>query len=183
MGSAVRLFRRFAGRAVPGGVAGDRKLRANLPAIVIVQAVRVLLLSILLPVGLSAFGYAIAGFRCPWRRPGGNPWGEIAILLACCAVVAFAAYRFKFPGGIIFGAMAASAVLHGGGFIEARLPSGLTIAAMIGIGSVTGSRFRGTTRAAAALSQGRRSAPSPSASASWWSVWSGAQPAAAVAGP
>jgi len=119
--------------------------KADLPAIVIVQTVRVLLLSILLPLGLSAFGYAIAGAPAPGTAAAGNAWGEILILLACCAAVAFLAHRVKFPGGIIFGSMAASAVLHGGGFIEARLPTWLTIAAMIGIGSVTGSRFRGTT--------------------------------------
>ena len=119
--------------------------RANLPGIVIVQTIRVLLLSVMLPVGLTALGYSAGGGPAPAAAVGGNVLGEIAILVACCAATAFIAQRIKFPGGIIFGSMTASAILHGGGFIEARLPGWLTIAAMIAVGSVTGSRFRGTT--------------------------------------
>ena len=44
----------------------------------------------------------------------------------------------------MFGAMLASAILHGGGFIEATLPWWLVYAAVIGIGAVTGSRFANT---------------------------------------
>jgi membrane AbrB-like protein len=50
----------------------------------------------------------------------------------------------RFPGGLMFGAMLASAVLHGSGTIEAVLPWWVAAAAVIGIGAVTGSRFANT---------------------------------------
>ena len=44
----------------------------------------------------------------------------------------------------MFGAMLASAMLHGTGYIEAVLPWWVAAAAVIGIGAVTGSRFANT---------------------------------------
>ena len=44
----------------------------------------------------------------------------------------------------MFGAMLASAILHGGGFIHSILPWWVVYAAVIGIGSTTGSRFANT---------------------------------------
>jgi membrane AbrB-like protein len=50
----------------------------------------------------------------------------------------------KFPGGLMFGAMAASAVLHGTGWVHAILPWWLGAAAVIVMGAVAGSRFSNT---------------------------------------
>jgi uncharacterized membrane protein AbrB (regulator of aidB expression) len=40
---------------------------------------------------------------------------ELAILLAASSIVAIIAYRIRFPGGLLFGAMLTSAILHGSG--------------------------------------------------------------------
>jgi uncharacterized protein len=53
--------------------------------------------------------------------------------------------RLRFPGGLLFGAMAGSAVLHGTGTIHAALPWWLGSAAVIVLGGFVGSRFANTT--------------------------------------
>jgi membrane AbrB-like protein len=60
-------------------------------------------------------------------------------------LLAFLFFRLRLPGGLMFGAMLASAVLHGGGFIHSILPWWVVYAAVIGIGSSTGSRFANTS--------------------------------------
>jgi membrane AbrB-like protein len=51
----------------------------------------------------------------------------------------------KFPGGLLFGSMAGSAVLHGTGWIHAVLPWWLGGSAVIVLGAVAGSRFANTS--------------------------------------
>jgi membrane AbrB-like protein len=69
---------------------------------------------------------------------------ELAILVALSTVVAIIAYRVRFPGGLLFGAMLTSAVLHGSGLIHAVMPWWVANAAMIAMGAITGSRFANT---------------------------------------
>ena len=64
------------------------------------------------------------------------------MLVSTAAALLF--WRLRLPGGLMFGAMLASGILHGGGFIDAALPWWVAGAAVIGIGAVTGSRFAGT---------------------------------------
>ena len=56
--------------------------------------------------------------------------------------------RIRFPGGLLFGAMAGSGVLHGTGLVQAVLPWWIGSAAVIVLGAVVGSRFADTTPAA-----------------------------------
>jgi membrane AbrB-like protein len=53
--------------------------------------------------------------------------------------------RLRFPGGLLFGAMAGSAVLHGTGLVQAVLPWWIGSASVIVLGALVGSRFAGTT--------------------------------------
>ena len=54
------------------------------------------------------------------------------------------AYRIRFPGGLLFGAMLTSAALHGSGYIHVVMPWWVTNTVMIAFGAVTGSRFANT---------------------------------------
>jgi len=121
--------------------------KANLPAIVIVQTVRVMLLAICVPLLLSRLDGGAMPVILATPPIQGDMLGELAVLFAVCAAGAALVTWIRFPGGIIFGAMAASAVLHGAGWIEAKLPGWVVICSMIGIGSITGSRFKGTSPA------------------------------------
>lgn len=135
--------------AAPGGMsqvlALGAELGGDLRAIAIVQSIRVVVIAVGLPAGLSLLG--LVG-HAPSRVTGPlsvDVLDELAILLAASTVVAIIAYRIRFPGGLLFGAMLTSAILHGSGVIHAVLPWWVANAAMIAMGAITGSRFANTS--------------------------------------
>jgi len=60
-------------------------------------------------------------------------------------VSAVLVHWLRFPGGLLFGAMAASAVLHGGDFVHVTLPWWLGSSAVVVLGALVGSRFANTS--------------------------------------
>jgi len=133
--------------ASPGGLAQVMALAAeygaDLRAIAIVQVMRVVLLTIGIPTGLALFGLS--------AKTVGLPFGaahvsitELALLIAVSTFAALLMVWLRLPGGLIFGALIGSAVLHGGGFVHAALPSWMVALAVVGVGAVTGSRFAKT---------------------------------------
>ena len=135
--------------ASPGALAQVMTLsaeyRADLRAIAIVQTMRVVALTIGIPAGLAFFGLTVHGGLMARFIAAGPPAPiELAILVVASTVLALVFYRLRLPGGLMFGAMLASAILHGGGFIHSVLPWWAVYAAVIGIGATTGSRFANT---------------------------------------
>lgn len=134
--------------ASPGALAQVMVLaneyRLDMRAIAIVQVMRVVILTIGIPTGLALFGLTATGAFLPRSSAGIASPAELAILVAVSVATALIFLKIRFPGGLMFGAMIASAVLHGGGWIEATLPWWVAAAAVIGIGAVTGSRFGST---------------------------------------
>jgi len=134
--------------AAPGGLsqvmALAAEIGADLRAIAIVQTMRVVIVAVGLPAGLSLFG--LVGHVTGSVGGQFNPalLDELAILVAASTVVAIIANRVRFPGGLLFGAMLTSAVLHGSGLIHAVMPWWVANTAMIALGAVTGSRFANT---------------------------------------
>jgi uncharacterized protein len=137
----------FAG--VPGGLSQVMALAAeqencDVRGVAIVQTLRVVILAVGVPAILSAFG--IAG---PARLPVGAlsiadaPF-EFVLLVGGCVAAAFGLLRLGFPGGLIFGPMVLSAVLHGGALVHVTMPFWLASFAMVGLGTVSGARFTGT---------------------------------------
>lgn len=134
--------------AAPGGLsqvmALAAELGADLRAVAIVQTARVVIVAVGLPAGLS-----LLGMVGPGTRSVGGPFnpaliGELVTLVVTSSVAAIIAYRIRFPGGLLFGAMVTSAVLHGSGLIHAVMPWWVANTAMIALGAVTGSRFGNT---------------------------------------
>lgn len=131
----------------PGGLATVLVLavenRADVRAVAVVQTVRVAGLAVLLPAALAAFGFigtpvpgaAVATLARP---------APLALLLAVSSLSAYAAQRLHFPGGLIFGAMVSSAILHGTGLVGVTLPWWLSICSFVVLGAVTGTRFANT---------------------------------------
>jgi uncharacterized protein len=70
---------------------------------------------------------------------------ELATLIVASSVAAFAMLRVRFPGGLLFGAMAGSGILHGSGLIHASLPWWLGGAAVVTLGAMAGARFANTS--------------------------------------
>ncbi len=117
--------------------------KSDLRGIAIVQTIRVVILTACLPATLVALGLvdaAPANLRSGFEAP----LHELAILIVACSVIAALLQWVRFPGGLIFGAMMVSAVLHGTGWIHAVLPWWVVNAAMVSLGAITGSRFANT---------------------------------------
>lgn len=116
--------------------------QSDLRGIAFVQTVRVVILTALLPVALVLFGLAPSG---PVMRPAvSESVPEIVALVIVSTVSAIIAHYVRFPGGLIFGSMLASAVLHGSGVIHAGMPWWIVAAVMISLGSLSGARFANT---------------------------------------
>ncbi len=134
--------------ASPGALAQVMVLaaeyRADLRAIAIVQVMRVVILTIGIPTGLAYFGLTATGAFLPKSSAGLPPLTELAVLVGVSTAAGLTLQWFRLPGGLMFGAMLGSAVLHGTGWIDAVLPWWVAAAAVIGIGAVTGSRFANT---------------------------------------
>jgi membrane AbrB-like protein len=112
---------------------------ADLPAIAVVQTMRVIILTAALPVVLALTGIA----------PSSSPAVAIAIasplelaeLIGASLALALLLRMAKFPASWMFGAMIASSVLHGAGWVEGGLPTWVRGVALVGVGSLIGARF------------------------------------------
>jgi uncharacterized protein len=135
--------------ASPGSMAQvialSTELGGDLRAIAIVQTVRVLLLVIGLPNGLALFGLVVPSMPVTRGPAGVAVLGEMIVLVAVATAFAVAFLRLRFPGGLLFGAMAGSGILHGTGLVHAVLPWWIGGASVITLGALVGSRFANTT--------------------------------------
>jgi membrane AbrB-like protein len=123
-------------------IAYASQYQSDLRGIAIVQTIRVVILTACLPLALAVLGFIDPA--APTLRHVDAPLHEIALLVAVCAAIALGLQKLRFPGGLIFGSMMASAVLHGSGLIQAVLPWWVVVAAMVSLGAITGSRFANT---------------------------------------
>jgi membrane AbrB-like protein len=125
-------------------IAFSAEFKADLRGIAIVQVMRVLLIMVGLPGTLALFGHAAGVVIAAPEPAGGSSLVELAILIVVSTALAFFLRWIKFPGGMMFGAMAGSAILHGTGWVHAILPWWVGGAAVIVLGAVAGSRFSNT---------------------------------------
>jgi membrane AbrB-like protein len=135
--------------ASPGSMAQvialSSELGGDLRAVAIVQTVRVLLLVVGLPNGLALFGLVVPAVPVPRGPAGFSVLGEMLLLVGVAVTFALILLRLRFPGGLLFGALAGSAVLHGTGLIHAALPWWVGGASVITLGALVGSRFANTS--------------------------------------
>jgi uncharacterized protein len=134
--------------ASPGSMAQVMALAAEFDAdvrgIAIVHVMRVLLIVLGLPAGLALFGSTVEPVVA--TRGATEPsFVELAILLAVSSFSALAMLRIRFPGGLMFGAMAGSGLLHGTDLIHVSLPWWAGGAAVLTLGAVAGARFANTS--------------------------------------
>ena len=112
---------------------------ADLPAIAVVQTMRVIILTAALPMLLALTGAAPASSPAPLATSA-SPLGLLALGAASLAL-ALIFRMLKFPASWMFGAMIASGVLHGADLVQGGLPIWVRGVALVGIGAVIGSRF------------------------------------------
>jgi uncharacterized protein len=135
--------------ASPGSLAQVMALSAelgvDLRAIAIVQTMRVLILTVGVPAGLALFGLAAPAALSPPPAVTLSYFIDLAILAATATALALVAAWFRFPGGLMFGALAGSGILHGAGLVHAVLPWWVAGGAMVTLGAVAGARFANTS--------------------------------------
>lgn len=134
--------------AAPGGLATVLVLAAQYGAdvrsVAIVQTMRIVVLAVILPGVLTALGLAGSPAAARTAVSVLDQPDEFAALIVICSTAAVAAQWVRFPGGLIFGAMTSSAVLHGSGLIHVGLPQWLAIISFVVLGALTGTRFANT---------------------------------------
>jgi membrane AbrB-like protein len=112
---------------------------ADVPAIAMVQTMRVIILTAALPLLLALTG--IASSSPPTAMAAIASPLELAELIAASVAVALLLRLIKFPASWMFGAMIGSSVLHGTGLVEGGLPPWMRAVALVGIGALIGARF------------------------------------------
>jgi membrane AbrB-like protein len=112
---------------------------ADMPAIAVVQTLRVIILTAALPLVLTLTG--ITSSSAPTlSQTVASPMG-LAGLIGASVAVSLLLRMVSFPASWLFGAMIGSSVLHGTGLIDGGLPPFVRGVALIGIGTLIGSRF------------------------------------------
>ncbi|HLX15012.1 MAG TPA: AbrB family transcriptional regulator [Bradyrhizobium sp.] len=112
---------------------------ADVSAIAVVQTIRVILLTAALPLALALTGMTSSSSPAVAMAVA-SPIGLVGLIGASVST-ALLLRMAKFPASWMFGAMIGSSVLHGAGLIEGGLPPVLRGIALIGIGTLIGSRF------------------------------------------
>ena len=112
---------------------------ADVPAIAVVQTMRVIILTAALPLLLALTG--VASTSPPAAAVAIASPLELAELIAAAVAAALLLRLVNFPASWMFGAMIGSSVLHGTGLIEGGLPPWVRNVALVGIGALIGARF------------------------------------------
>jgi hypothetical protein len=112
--------------------------------IVIIQVIRILMLTIAVPIG--AMFLPIDHFTPPVPTDFLSLW-QLLALAAGCVVAGLIFVRLKVPAGFVLGAMAAATAAKLGGLYTEALPTPLMIVTFVLTGALIGSRFAGITRA------------------------------------
>src|SRR5205807_3210329 len=110
-----------------------------------VQTTRVLVVLVGLPGALALFGLAASTPPSTRTAVEAGSVAELAVLVGVSTALALMMLWVRFPGGLLFGAMAGSAILHGGDIVHVTLPWWLGGPAVVVLGALVGSRFANTT--------------------------------------
>lgn len=154
VGSAARYLERIEGfsrgtaffAAIPGAMSTVLSLSerpgVDVQSVVVTQSMRLVVLIAVLPIAMWYSGLMPHGSGQLPAPPIG-PWQDYVLLLGCAAAGAFVLESLHMSGGLLLGAMAASASLHGMGVTEVRMPMPVTVTALVLIGVLIAERLRG----------------------------------------
>jgi len=117
---------------------------ADVAAIAVVQTMRVIILTAALPLVVASTGSAPTVPAAVISLTA-SPLA-LAVLAAAAIATALLLRLARFPASWMFGAMIASALLHGTDLVEGGLPPWMRNVALVGIGAVIGTRFARISR-------------------------------------
>lgn len=130
--------------AVPGSMAYilsvSLTMGADLPRVAVVQMSRVIFLVVLLPLIIVAESGVHLG---PIGGVVSDPPFVLAYTGAAAVALGLVFVRLKMGGGMLFGAMIASGIIHATGLAPGRVPMPIMLVGQIMIGAWAGSRFAG----------------------------------------
>jgi membrane AbrB-like protein len=115
----------------------------NARQIVIIQVIRILMLTIAVPIG--AVFLPIEHFAPPVAEAFLSPL-QLLLLAGGCVVAGLVFIWLKVPAGMVLGAMAAATGAKLAGFYTEAMPAPLVIVTFVLTGALIGSRFVGITR-------------------------------------
>lgn len=137
--------------AVPGALGAVLVLaaesRADLPRVALAQSLRLFVLVAAMPWLLELVSSTPGLPPRPALSDPADALPELALLVGVSAVAGLLFQRLRVPGGVLLGAMLGSALLHGSGLVDHRLPNWLLNAGFVVTGAMIGSRFAGVTLA------------------------------------
>lgn len=114
----------------------------NARQIVIIQVIRILMLTIAVPIG--AVFLPIDHFAPPSYSDFLSII-ELVLLAAACVALGLVFIRLKVPAGLVLGAMAAATIAKLAGLYTAAMPPPLLLISFVLTGALIGSRFVGIT--------------------------------------
>ncbi|MBD8065597.1 AbrB family transcriptional regulator [Devosia sp. PTR5] len=115
----------------------------NARQIVIIQVIRILMLTIAVPIGATFL--PIAHFSPPAASAFLSPL-QLVLLAAGCVAVGALFLKFKVPAGMVLGSMAAATAAKLGGLYTEAMPVPLVTMTFVLTGALIGSRFAGISR-------------------------------------
>jgi membrane AbrB-like protein len=151
----ARLLRRLFGfdrmsallAATPGHLSFVLSLssdvKADLPRVTMIQTLRVLSLTLIVPFIAPLLGHG----DLPALPPRGPDMALVILVplvglsLLCGQVLA----RLRAPAGLLLGGMGLSALAHGTGTVSGAMPAWLAVPAFVVMGTIIGTRFSGAT--------------------------------------
>ncbi|WP_412049845.1 AbrB family transcriptional regulator [Hoeflea sp. Naph1] len=119
-------------------------VKADLKTVSIVQSMRVLALTLLVPVVISLTG------QIPQRvteLPAETALQLLAGMIVIAWITGFVLQRLKLPAAYLIGGMLVSIVLHVTGLVHGVMSAWLAAIAFVSLGALIGSRFSGVTLA------------------------------------
>ncbi len=118
-------------------------LAADVPRVALVQSVRVLMLTLLVPVLIALWG--VEGTAQLADR-GESSALSLAVLFPLALGLGLIFKRLSIPAPLLLGAMALSAIGHGSDLTPGAMPAWMTVVAFVCMGALIGTRFRGLDR-------------------------------------
>ncbi len=119
-------------------------IKADVPRVALVQSIRVLMLTLLVPVLIVWWG---AEGTAPTLHSGQIGLAPLLILFVLSFGVGLVFRRWNIPAPFLLGAILISAIGHGSAMTPGALPPWLTTSAFVIMGALIGTRFNGITGA------------------------------------
>jgi membrane AbrB-like protein len=118
-------------------------LAADVPRVALVQSVRVLMLTLIVPVLMALWG--VEGTAYLTDRGPISPL-SLVLIFPLSLALGLIFKRLSIPAPLLLGAMAVSALGHGSDLTPGTMPVGMTVTAFVCMGTLIGTRFSGLDR-------------------------------------